>query len=197
MYVLLSRTQAGPGRTVKQEQEEISRNHVQTVIYLSVKFHYWDAISFHQAEMALGIKPHARCGRPPRPPATTCSSMAALGTSYLGAHFALLDGLVGLESLRFSQTCGSELHRREKQSNARLENVRTNQCKSAAGHPSVRARVCELLQRRRKSIRHSHSQSRSRTRLIKRYGRFSLLLASLGGPDHHKSDGVFPTESKA
>ena len=28
LLVLLSRTQAGPGRTVKQEQEEISRNHV-------------------------------------------------------------------------------------------------------------------------------------------------------------------------
>ena len=36
MFVLLSRTQAGPGRTVKQEQEEISRNHVQTFICLSV-----------------------------------------------------------------------------------------------------------------------------------------------------------------
>ena len=36
LYVLLSRTQAGPGRTVKQEQEEISRNHVQTFICLSV-----------------------------------------------------------------------------------------------------------------------------------------------------------------
>ena len=36
LYVLLSRTQAEPGRTVKQEQEEISRNHVQTFIYLSV-----------------------------------------------------------------------------------------------------------------------------------------------------------------
>ena len=36
MYFLLSRTQAGPGRTVKQEQEEISRNHIQTFIYLSV-----------------------------------------------------------------------------------------------------------------------------------------------------------------
>ena len=30
LCVLLSRTQAEPGRTVKQEQEEISRNHVQT-----------------------------------------------------------------------------------------------------------------------------------------------------------------------
>ena len=29
LYVLLSRTQAGPGRAVKQEQEENSRNHVQ------------------------------------------------------------------------------------------------------------------------------------------------------------------------
>ena len=38
LYVLLSRTQAGPGRTVKQEQEEISRNHVQTLIYLSVVY---------------------------------------------------------------------------------------------------------------------------------------------------------------
>ena len=37
LFVLLSRTQAGPGRTVKQEQEEISRNHVQTFVYLSVQ----------------------------------------------------------------------------------------------------------------------------------------------------------------
>ena len=36
LYVLLSRTQAGAGRTVKLEQEEISRNHVQTFICLSV-----------------------------------------------------------------------------------------------------------------------------------------------------------------
>ena len=36
LFVLLSRTRAGPGRTVKQEQEEISRNHVQSFIYLSV-----------------------------------------------------------------------------------------------------------------------------------------------------------------
>ena len=34
LYVLLSRTQAEPGRIVKQEQEEISRNDVQTFIYL-------------------------------------------------------------------------------------------------------------------------------------------------------------------
>ena len=30
LFVLLSRTQDGPGKTVKQEQEQISRNHVKT-----------------------------------------------------------------------------------------------------------------------------------------------------------------------
>ena len=34
---LLSRTQAGPGRTVKKEQEEISPNQVQRVNLISVK----------------------------------------------------------------------------------------------------------------------------------------------------------------
>ena len=29
LHILLSNSQAGPGRKVKQEQEEISRNHVQ------------------------------------------------------------------------------------------------------------------------------------------------------------------------
>ena len=37
LFVFLSRTQAGPGRTVKQEQEEISPNHVQTFILPSVE----------------------------------------------------------------------------------------------------------------------------------------------------------------
>ena len=36
MQILLSNSQAGPGRTVKQEQEEISRNHVQAFIPASV-----------------------------------------------------------------------------------------------------------------------------------------------------------------
>ena len=40
LYVLLRRTQAEPLRTVKQEQEEISRNHVQTFICLSVHLYY-------------------------------------------------------------------------------------------------------------------------------------------------------------
>ena len=33
LHVLLSRTQAGPGRTVKQEQEDISRSHVQAFVH--------------------------------------------------------------------------------------------------------------------------------------------------------------------
>ena len=36
VHVLISRIQAGPGRTVQQEQEEISRNHVQTFSGCSV-----------------------------------------------------------------------------------------------------------------------------------------------------------------
>ena len=36
LQILLSRTQAGPGRAVKQEQEEISPNHVQAISGASV-----------------------------------------------------------------------------------------------------------------------------------------------------------------
>ena len=36
LFVLLSNSQAGQGRTVKQEHEEISRNHEQTFIFPSV-----------------------------------------------------------------------------------------------------------------------------------------------------------------
>ena len=36
MQILLSNSQSVPGPKVKQEQEEISRNHVQTFIYKSV-----------------------------------------------------------------------------------------------------------------------------------------------------------------
>ena len=36
LQILLSRTQAGPGRKVKQEQEEISRNHVPRFFLSSV-----------------------------------------------------------------------------------------------------------------------------------------------------------------
>ena len=40
MQILLSNSQAGPGRTVKQDQEDISHNHVQAFIPGSVM--YWD-----------------------------------------------------------------------------------------------------------------------------------------------------------
>ena len=36
LKILSSRTQAGPGRTVKQEQEQISPNHVQRINLISV-----------------------------------------------------------------------------------------------------------------------------------------------------------------
>ena len=36
LQILLNTTQAGPGRTVKQEQEEISPNHVQRINLISV-----------------------------------------------------------------------------------------------------------------------------------------------------------------
>ena len=38
LQILLSRTQAGPGRKVKQEQEEISRNHVPRLFLGSVHY---------------------------------------------------------------------------------------------------------------------------------------------------------------
>ena len=48
LFVLLSRTQAGPGRTVKQEQEEISCNHVRS-LYNQTRNRYkmwvWDVYS--------------------------------------------------------------------------------------------------------------------------------------------------------
>ena len=37
LHNLLSRTQAGPGRTVEKEQEEISPNHVQRINLISVE----------------------------------------------------------------------------------------------------------------------------------------------------------------
>ena len=40
MHILLSNSQAGLGRTVKQEQEEISHNHIQTFILGSVLYMY-------------------------------------------------------------------------------------------------------------------------------------------------------------
>ena len=36
LHVLLRRTQAGPGRAIKQEQEQNSRNHLQAFLLISV-----------------------------------------------------------------------------------------------------------------------------------------------------------------
>ena len=38
LQILLSRTQAGPGRTVKHEQEDVSPNHVQRINLISVDY---------------------------------------------------------------------------------------------------------------------------------------------------------------
>ena len=58
LFVLLSRTQAGPGRTVKQEQEEISRNHVQTFISPSV-------MHSRQSSLRVGIEIRDRLEKSP------------------------------------------------------------------------------------------------------------------------------------
>ena len=68
LYVLLSRTQAGPGRTVKQEQEEISHKHVQTFSGCSVQLTpiiHLALFSFSCSEQRVVL----RRVRPPRDPA--------------------------------------------------------------------------------------------------------------------------------
>ena len=60
MQILLSNSQAGPGRTVKQEQEEISRNHVQAFIPGSVEISYAILVSMKTSWVQmLGIDPPA------------------------------------------------------------------------------------------------------------------------------------------
>ena len=58
LHVLLNRTQAGPGRTVKQEQDEISRNHVQAFILGSVHICAWARFSlkFHSYNVNARVK---------------------------------------------------------------------------------------------------------------------------------------------
>ena len=77
LYVLLSRTQAGLGRTVKQKQEEISRNHVQTFISPSV----YACVSRigHGATVPVGQMEEGRLGAPaPVPHSFTHSDGLAL-----------------------------------------------------------------------------------------------------------------------
>ena len=49
LQILLSRTQAGPGREVKQEQEEISPNHVQRLNLLPVQKHIFGPNGRHES----------------------------------------------------------------------------------------------------------------------------------------------------
>ena len=53
LQILLSGTQAGPGRAVKQEQEINSRNHIQTFIDLFVKV----SISNLQTFLQISVPP--------------------------------------------------------------------------------------------------------------------------------------------
>ena len=56
LFVLLSRTQAGPGRTVKQEQEEMSRNHVQTFIFPTVHIKFREYFTDGEGEALKKLK---------------------------------------------------------------------------------------------------------------------------------------------
>ena len=63
LFVLLSRTRAGPDRTVKQEQEEISRNHRQTFIFPSVQgFGNCEGKAGETAGCGLGRRPKSDLG---------------------------------------------------------------------------------------------------------------------------------------
>ena len=68
---LLSRTQAGPGRTVKKEQEEISPNHVQRVNLISVYVttEHWRGVHHvsdnlwkteHETDVVILVWPNAK-----------------------------------------------------------------------------------------------------------------------------------------
>ena len=89
LFVSLSRTQAGAGRTVKQEQEEISRNHVQTLFAVSVcgycsvdrfarpmsphsKISAITKTRAHPARSASGARRGASTGHLPSPPSSPC-----------------------------------------------------------------------------------------------------------------------------
>ena len=62
MQILLSRTQAGPGRTVKQDQDEISQNHVQRLNLISVSNLISSLINQKEVRFgALGSLSHHFC----------------------------------------------------------------------------------------------------------------------------------------
>ena len=60
LQILLSRTQAGPGNTVKKEQEEISPNHVQRLNLISVECGL--SSSHNPISYAAYWKSYSHCG---------------------------------------------------------------------------------------------------------------------------------------
>ena len=60
VQILLSNCQAGPGRKVKQDQEEISRNHVPRLFLGSVhtRHHRTDFSVFKRPISAVGVSGH-------------------------------------------------------------------------------------------------------------------------------------------
>ena len=115
MFVLLSRTQAGPGRTVKQEQEEISRNHVQTFISPSV--YAWNVLKLFSPEIDSRAKKFFKLvfptsvSRSPRAESTLTSTVhtcAALTPTQGHLPFLLLPRSIDLEAER--QQCLARRH---------------------------------------------------------------------------------------
>ena len=58
LQILLSRTQAGPGRTVKQEREEISPNHVRRIDLISVYACYREFVADQQPHPVYTFRVH-------------------------------------------------------------------------------------------------------------------------------------------
>ena len=77
MQILLSNSQAGPGRTVKQQQEQISRNHVQAFIPGSVH------------STALFIRNNVKLRKPPTKYSALCCARRREGkhnSQFSAAH---------------------------------------------------------------------------------------------------------------
>ena len=72
MQILLSRTHAGPGRTVKQEQEEISPNHVQRI----------NLISIHLARSHSSLSLDNKIAKPDYSPSNINESLRGYASNY-------------------------------------------------------------------------------------------------------------------
>ena len=76
LQILLSRTQAGPGRTVKKEQEEISPNHVQRLNLISV---HWYTVGLFIASPFLTHTAHIVTSKVVIVPLDSCSCPLLVG----------------------------------------------------------------------------------------------------------------------